>query len=427
MAYELEGIHTVSTLLFNTFLIPVFFFSFIYYILALRSIFDKKEAVTVKPIKIKNNELPYVTIQLPTYNESVVLRCAESCLRMSYPKNRYEIIIGDDSTDPEVSKLIDEFSSRHSDMVKVTRRGTNTGFKPGNLNYMLKHSKGDILVIFDSDFTAPKDFLRRIVQPFLEDDKVAGVQVEWDFMNEKTNYISKLSSTLLVFYYTIIVPINSMAGVPFLFGSGEAVRKDVLLKLGGWNESSRTEDTEYSVRLFKEGYTIRYLSDLKVNGEVPYTLNGLMSQQKRWAFGNTTAFLNHAKSFLTGQLTLVQKLMISYTTYLGYVSNLFLLLFLLFGLVYFFSQPPAPIDLNKFFWETSRILLVTSGFLLGGTVGLFKKKKTNILLQSVVSILLIGVLISYSVCVGFLKAIIGREVPWSPVEKEGNIVFVGEA
>jgi len=424
MAYELEGIHVVSTFLFNMFLIPVFFFSFIYYLLAIRTLFGKKEEVTVKAAAVRDQELPYVSIQLPTYNEPVVLRCAESCLKMDYPKNRYEIIIGDDGDNPAVSRMIDAFQSKHKDVVKVTRRRTNSGFKPGNLNHMLEHSRGDIIVIFDSDFTAPKDFLRNVVQPFLEDKEVAGVQVEWDFMNEGTNYVSKLSSTLLVFYYTLIVPINNRLGVPFLFGSGEAVRKDVLIKLGGWNENSRTEDTEYSVRLLKEGYKIRYLGDLKVRGEVPYTLKGLMSQQRRWAFGNTTAFIKHAKSFLTGQLTLVQKLMISYTTYLGYLSNLFLLLFLFFGMIYFFSQPPAPIDLRKFFWETSRIFLVTSGFLLGGVVGLLKRKKTHIIPHSVVSVVLIGTLISYSACIGFLKALAGKEILWSPVEKEGNLMAV---
>ncbi|MCK4491177.1 MAG: glycosyltransferase, partial [Candidatus Altiarchaeales archaeon] len=260
-------IHTISFFLFNLFLIPVSFFSFIYYMLALRSVFEKEEKVkeTVKE-EIKEEDLPYVTVQIPTFNELVAIRCAEDCLKFDYPENKFEVIIGDDSDDPVVSKAIDNFAQKHKGRVKVTRRGDNKGFKPGNLNHMLKFSQGEIIVIFDSDFVAPRNFLRKMVRPFMEDDAVAGVQAEWDFLNEETNYVSKLSSTLLVFYYSIIVPVNKRVSVPFLFGSGEAVRKDVLLKLGGWKDGSLTEDTEFSIRLFKEGYKIIYRDDVKVWG-----------------------------------------------------------------------------------------------------------------------------------------------------------------
>ncbi|MEA3254899.1 MAG: glycosyltransferase [Candidatus Altiarchaeota archaeon] len=412
-------IHSISFILYNTFLIPVTFFSFIYYIVALRGILSKEENAVFSMGEIK---WPKVTIQIPTFNEPVAIRCAESCLNFDYPKDKYEIILGDDGTDAGVSKAIDDFA-RGNERVKVTRRGHNKGFKAGNLNHMLKFSEGEIIVIFDSDFTAPKNFLRRVVRPFMEDGNVGCVQAEWDFLNEKTNYISKLSSTLLMFYYSLIVPINNKLGVPFLFGSGEAVRKDVILKLGGWQEGSLTEDTEFSLRVFEEGHRIVYLNDVKVTGELPYTLVGLISQQRRWAYGNTRAFLDHSKSILFGRLSLLQKVMVTYTTSVGYLSNFFLLLFLVTGTLYFFSQPPAPIDIVKFISKTSEIILMTSGFLLGGVVALTKKNKSNILFPSLISVLTVGFLVSFSVCIGFFKAIFGKEMEWSAINKQGNFDF----
>ncbi|MCG2783410.1 MAG: glycosyltransferase [Candidatus Altiarchaeales archaeon] len=389
--------------------------------MALRTILVKEEKDEADMAEI---DWPRVTVQIPTFNEPVAIRCARSCLNFDYPKGGFEIIIGDDSTNPDVSEAINEFAEENKGMVRVTRRGHNRGFKAGNLNHMLKFSEGDIVVIFDSDFTAQRDFLKRVVMPFIKDDKVGCVQAEWDFLNSGKNYISKLSTTLLMFYYSLIVPINKMLGVPFLFGSGEAIRKDLLLEMGGWHEGSLTEDTEFSLRLFKKGYRIVYLDEVKVRGEVPYTWGGLMSQQRRWAYGNTKAFLVHARSILFGQFSVLQKTMIAYTTSIGYLSNLFLLLFLLAGMASFFSQPAAPIDIPKFVNQTMSVFLITSGFLLGGIAALYKKNKLNILLPSLVSVLTVGFLVSFNICVGFFKAVSGKEMVWSAVNKEGNFDII---
>lgn len=417
----LADIHSVSFILYNLFLIPVTFFSTLYYIAAIRGIIARDEEVPSPTTK--DVEWPTVTVQIPTYNEPVAIRCAKSCLEFDYPEDRFEVIIGDDSKDPAVRGAIDAFAAECAGRVRVIRRPDNWGFKAGNLNNMLKHSKGEIIVIFDSDFVAPKDFLKKMVTPFLEDEKVACVQAEWDFLNVNTNYISKLSATLLTFYYAMIVPVNRKLGVPLMFGSGEAVRKDVIIALGGWNEKSLTEDTEFSIRALRSSYRIVYRSDIKVRGEVPHTLKGLMSQQRRWAYGNTKVFMEHAKSIIFGPFNFLQKIMLTYTTSVGYLSNLLLLLFFITGTAYFLSQPPAPIDLMKFVRQTSKLVLITSGFLAGGIIALYKKDRLNILIPSLLTVVSMGLLVSYSVCTGFLKALSGRELLWSAIHKEGNNAF----
>ncbi|HDD72727.1 MAG TPA: glycosyltransferase, partial [Candidatus Aenigmarchaeota archaeon] len=142
-------IHELSLSFYGVILIPMILFSIIFYLLALYGIFSGKDKKQ-RRFSVKGEQLPFVTIQIPTRNEPVALRCAERCLRFDYPKDRFEIIIGDDSDNPEVSRMIDRFAAKHP-QIRVTRRGSNKGFKAGNLNYMLKYSKGDIIVVFDSD------------------------------------------------------------------------------------------------------------------------------------------------------------------------------------------------------------------------------------------------------------------------------------
>jgi len=57
-------------------------------------------------------DYPFVTIQLPVYNEAEVIeRLIESAVRVDYPADRFEIQVVDDSTD-ETSKIIDNVIKR---------------------------------------------------------------------------------------------------------------------------------------------------------------------------------------------------------------------------------------------------------------------------------------------------------------------------
>jgi len=363
-----------------------------------------------------------VTIQIPTYNEPVAIRCAKHCLDFDYPKDKFEIIIGDDSTNSHVSNLIDEFVIKHKDKVKVTRRGTNFGFKAGNLNCMLKYSKGEIIVIFDSDYTPSRNFLRNIVKPFIFDKKIGCVQSRWGYSNINQNKVSKFASSIIMVYQRLTAPINEKLGVSLLFGSGQAVRKDLILSLGRWEEGSLTEDVEFSVRLLKHGYKTVYLDDVKVSGEVPYTLKGIGTQQKRWAYGNVRTFFKHANSILFGNFSFMQKTMLIFTL-LGYLASFFFIPYFISSMIFFFSTPPAPIDWYKFSTETLKFFMATSGFMIAITTALSKEKKINMIPSVLVSSLTVGIFTAASVCIGFVKALIGKKMEWNMIKKKGNYDF----
>ena len=59
--------------------------------------------------KIRDMYLPTVTIQIPVYNDPVAVRCLKKCLKFDYPKNKYDIIVADDSTDSMTKKILDRF------------------------------------------------------------------------------------------------------------------------------------------------------------------------------------------------------------------------------------------------------------------------------------------------------------------------------
>ena len=111
-----------------------------------------------------NDEYPFVTIQLPLYNEEyVVERLLNNIARIEYPREKLEIQVLDDSTDDSVnitSKLIKSLSQQGLDIQHICRQ-TRTGYKAGALKEGLKIARGEYIAVFDSDFVPGRNWLKQ--------------------------------------------------------------------------------------------------------------------------------------------------------------------------------------------------------------------------------------------------------------------------
>ena len=414
----LDFFHNIFDSVFKVLLLVAFLVSILYFMMALYALFRKKRQ-TEKTVN--EDALPSVTVQIPTFNEIVAIRCARSCLEFDYPKDKYEIIIGDDSSKPEISKKLQEFARQHS-IVRVIKRSSNLGYKPGNLNNMLKYSKGEILVIFDSDFVPQKDFLKRIVQPFLKDKKIGGVQARWKLMNPNQNMISILGATIISTYHHVAMPfVHDKRKMVFLCGSAEAVRKETLIKLGGWESGNLTEDIEFSLRLLENGYKLEYLEDLECDSEVPYTIKDLYRQQMRWAYGVIYSWIKHFKSIAKSKhLNFADKLCMQGIFLSGYLISVLLAGLFITGTLSFITHAPAPIEWGKFFYELIRNILLTSGLIFASVIALSKANHKKLALPMIASSFSYGLVVTYYVNIGIFKALTKTPMKWYMLNKQGN-------
>ncbi|RKX33679.1 MAG: hypothetical protein DRP64_20730, partial [Verrucomicrobia bacterium] len=180
------GFHTIIKTIFEAALMGAFVLSLGYFIVTAFALALSR--LRNDPEIIEDTTLyPTVTVQIPTYNELAALNCAKCCLDFDYPAEKIQILIGDDSNKPEISTKIDAFAAANP-RIEISRRGDNTGFKPGNLNVMLPKSMGDYLLILDSDFLPKEDFLKRLVVPVIKDPSLAGVQAAWKIINVHDNH-----------------------------------------------------------------------------------------------------------------------------------------------------------------------------------------------------------------------------------------------
>lgn len=409
-------IHNISLLLFNAFLMPVIFFSLVYYIIALRSIFIKQKR---EDFGVEGVNWPRVTIQIPVYNDPVATRCIEHCLEFDYPKDKYEIVVADDSNDKATREEIDRYAKQP--MLRIVRRNSREGFKAGALNNAMKYSNGEIIVIFDSDYTPQRDFLKRLIAPFLKDKKIVCVQTRMGYINAGQNLITKFASACLMVYHNCFMPINHNIGSVFFCGTGGAIRRDVLEELGCWNEKSLTEDADLSIRILNAGYRHVYLHKLKAPGELPFTLKSFIKQQMRWAYGMTRVFVEHWRDILFNKnFSIYQKGMITFIT-LGYIFCPFVLGMTLFGGLGWITGTPRAITIEDVM-RTVGILAATSGFLFSLILATRRENVRGFVRATVFAVFAVGIIVAITNTISFTRALLGKEIVWSRTPKLGRIL-----
>jgi cellulose synthase (UDP-forming) len=409
----MKELYQIATNIYYISLFPMFFLSFFFYFVLIFGSFSKRK------IYPSSNFFPNVSIHIPTYNDPVVIRCIKSCLNQDYPKNKYEIIVIDDSDDKKTKELIDKFlkNLKEKNLIKIIRRDERRGFKAGALNDALKISNGEIIIILDSDTIVPKNFLKKIVQPF-KDKKIALVQAKQVYINKNQNIITKFASTLQSIYYNFSLPFYSFLGLTFCAGSAVAIRKEILEKFK-WNEESVTEDMDISLKILSNGYKTVYLNNLKAKSEVPFKLIHFLKQQARWTFGICRAFIDNFKLvFFSKNLNILQKLIL-FLIFIFYPLGISVLSFTISGAMRIVFGEPKPITLNEFL-EFIFMFFITSGFFF---LFLFSAKKEKIKVNDIFLPLFLGLLNTLNNSIFFFRAIFFKDFYWYKTPKIGNLKF----
>ena len=233
-----------------------------------------------------------VCVQLPLYNESgQIQELLASICKLRWPKLSVQIL--DDSDDLNCKGEIDSAFAQHTQLsphidLQLIRRTNRTGYKAGALNNGLRlNSNCDYFAIFDCDFRPPADFLEKIMPEFLEETDVAAVQAPWSFHNGTHNFLTKVQTALLGAHFhaehrgrqcqSWVLNFNGTAGV---------WKKSALIALGGWSDSSVTEDLLLSYKAALRGMRIRYTEVTHCPSELPTDLESFGIQQRRWAKGH---------------------------------------------------------------------------------------------------------------------------------------------
>ncbi len=260
----------------------VFYGVNIYYLL-FRSVRNGK-----LPKKVALNELPFVTIQLPVYNERyVVKRLIEAVCKLDYPKDKMEIQVLDDSTDStrEITNAVISRFANQGYEVKALNRDNRVAYKAGALQYGLKLAKSEFIAIFDSDFIPHPNFLLDVL-PYFSSNAIGMVQVKWGHLNGDYSTLTQAQAVNLDTHFLVEQKAKSYSSLFMNFnGTAGVWRKRCIIDAGGWKDTL-AEDLDLSFRAQLKGWKFVFLHNISCPAELPVQINASKRQQFRWAKGS---------------------------------------------------------------------------------------------------------------------------------------------
>ena len=413
--------------------------------------------------RINLERYPFISIQIPFYNEkNVVERAIAASTGFDY-KGEYEVILCDDSTD-ETSTIIKRYQQKFlgkGESLKVfgnsqegwtlsavevspgvtlkhLQRTSRSGFKGGALREALRHTdpRAEFVSVFDADFVPYPDTLTLFLKYFQvtagtlyfkkgsSPSNIAAVQgYQWHVLNKSENWITRGVRSEYAGSYVIERSGEEIyGGLKQISGSVYMIRKDVLQEIG-W-ENSITEDFELTLKLYNAGYKVVYTPYIQAPAECVSTIKRLIRQRMRWAEGHSQNVKKmFRKLIFNPKLTLSEKLEFLYLSPY-YLQALFFLVGTFSWLIsetVFKTHLPFWTEL----WGWSLVLTNLLALPLMNAVGLFLEESEEKDYAGLASFVALSSILvpfqAYASLKGFLES---SEGPWFRTPKTGRITDI---
>lgn len=255
-----------------------------------------------------------VSIIVPFRNEEKnILNTYSSLTSQNYPKEKFEIIFVNDSSDDNSLQLLENLPKKENVFIySVPKDYSVNAHKKRAIRFGIEKSKGEIIVTTDADCIHQKDWLKNLLK----------------FMDKETGFISGPVEFISSEYLFSKMQRLEFAGLVItgagLIGSGNpiicnaaniAYRKIVFDEVGGFTYQMNLSSGDDELLMQKihrdSGYQIKFALDKNaiVSTEANPTLNDFYHQRKRWA----------SKGLFYGDHLLLLKLVLIFLFYLSLI------------------------------------------------------------------------------------------------------------
>jgi len=236
---------------------------------------------------VRTADWPSVTVLIPAHNEEAVIgHTLAALLRADYPPERVTIVPIDDASTDGTPRIIDLFAARHPGRIVPVHRPNGGMGKAAAMLDATNCTSGEVVVVFDADYTPSTGLLKRLVAPFF-DPEVGAVMGRVVPENAGRNLLTRLLDLERAGGYQVDQQARmNLSLVPQFGGTVGGVRRLALQDVGGWRLDTLTEDTDLTIRLVMAGWQIVYENRAECYEEVPETWGARYRQIERWARGH---------------------------------------------------------------------------------------------------------------------------------------------
>lgn len=241
-------------------------------------------------------DVPFVSIHVPAYNEpaGMMMETLWALAELDYPA--YEVIVVDNNTPDETTwRPVEALCRSLGEHFRFFHVSPLAGYKAGALNFALQKTDpaAEIIAVIDSDYQVDNNWLRQLIPEF-QRPAVAIVQAPQDYRDSTENAFKAMCYAEYKGFFHIGMVTRNERNAIIQHGTMTLVRRCVLEEVGGWGETTITEDAELGLRIFRQGHQAVYSTTSFGKGLMPDTFIDYKKQRHRWAYGAMQILREHA-------------------------------------------------------------------------------------------------------------------------------------
>lgn len=381
----------------------------------------------MKPsIDLRVEFLKTTAVILASRNEpfAVAKMTFDSAMELTYPDNKKEIIVVDNSDTSfedylEWKNYVESYSEGGAKHIEGTRvifihRDGVEGFKPRNLDIALSKVTSEFILYLDIDSTVQPDTLLRIIPIFNRDKNLGFVQL----YTSPTNFSGASSlgfiQCLRNFYLRFVTVVNAHASHSLFYGHNAIWRTEAVREIGDCLEYHRnevvvTEDLSMSFRARFKGYygTGAWLE----SGEwIPESLRETEAMWLRWTVGTYQVYEKHFTSIDNlKKMTWLE--LLGWFQHLGFLVN--------YGLVPIYAIVAIIFNSSILMWMVAFSLLpeIAQAVCAYLKLSLGNAGKVKKMIACYSAFLILGTFINWVKCIGLVRYLMKTKQGWRPTGK----------
>lgn len=248
---------------------------------------------------------PSVSIIVPTFNEErIIQHKLRNLASLDYPRALMQLIVVDSASTDDSVRQIEEFKAKNKDLdITVIREDARRG-KSRALNLALQHSKGQVVIVSDTDCFWSSDILR-IALPYLADKRVGAIAGQEKLLNPEQSWVTKTEDVFRDSMFKIQLGESKLySTVQFEGGFGAYERRT----LDGFDVETGSDDSGTAFNLVQKGLRTLVLPQAIFYTFFPTTWKGKMTIKVRRTKQLMQIWGKSLKLFLKGKLILPKRI-----------------------------------------------------------------------------------------------------------------------
>ena len=215
-------------------------------------------------MSLESNQIPFVSIIIPVYNDNDFLKvCLTALTKQTYSKDCYEIIVVDNNSEEDVRQITNQFE-------RVTLAHESTAGSYIARNTGLNLAKGNIIAFTDADCIPQPDWLEKGVATLTQRPNVGLVagRIELFYRDPQQPKSFELYDSLTMgFPQEDFVKDSHFGATANLF-----TFRAVLDNVGGFDENLKSAgDRQWGKRVYDSGYEQVYNDDVCIRHPARYS------------------------------------------------------------------------------------------------------------------------------------------------------------